>query len=75
MQEDRNADTEAARAMIEKRGYRTYSLETTNGNICAALNVKAGDMQDFESRINNSSRKRSIPLTCWQAAVSRTRIR
>jgi 3-deoxy-7-phosphoheptulonate synthase len=58
MQEDRNADTEAARAMIEKRGYRTYSLETTNGNVCAALNVKAGDMQDFESWINNSSQKK-----------------
>jgi 3-deoxy-7-phosphoheptulonate synthase len=58
MKEDSNADIRAARSMIEKRGYRTYSLDTTGGQLFAALNVKEGDAREFESLIGGGFAKK-----------------
>ncbi|PKL39884.1 MAG: 3-deoxy-7-phosphoheptulonate synthase [Spirochaetae bacterium HGW-Spirochaetae-1] len=48
MQENSPGSTQARRAMLEERGYRTYSMETTKGPICAALNVKENDLLAFK---------------------------
>jgi 3-deoxy-7-phosphoheptulonate synthase len=58
MKEDSNADIRAARSMIEKRGYRTYSLDTTGGHLFAALNVKDGDAREFETLIGGGFAKK-----------------
>jgi len=47
MQDNAKTEVEQNRKELEARGYRTYSIATSRGNVCTALNVNEDECRSF----------------------------
>ena len=73
MQENNSCEVERTKEFLQGRGYRTYSLETSEGNMCTALNVKEADFESFPAPSSDYSlRSSDVPYILASRTIKDT---